>query len=59
MQYVLKRLVSKQKPAGAYASIVARDAGHPEVYFAFRMKPMRATSPRPWRLNPPAGIQAG
>jgi hypothetical protein len=59
MKYVLKRRVSKQKPAGAYASMVARDAGRPEVYFAFRMKPMHATSPLPWRLNPPAVIQAG
>jgi hypothetical protein len=34
-QYVLKRLVSKQKPGGDYAATVARDTGHPEVYFAF------------------------
>jgi hypothetical protein len=34
-QYALKRLVSKQRPAGDYAATVARDAGHPEVYFAF------------------------
>ena len=34
-QYVLKRLVSKQKPVGDYAATVARDAGRPEVYFAF------------------------
>jgi hypothetical protein len=34
-QYVLKRLVSKQKPAGDYAAAVVRDTGRPEVYFAF------------------------
>jgi len=34
-QYVLKRLVSNQKPVGDYAATVARDAGRPEVYFAF------------------------
>jgi hypothetical protein len=34
-QYVLKRLVSKQKPAGDYAATVVRDTGRPEVYFAF------------------------
>ena len=34
-QYVLKRLVSKQRPAGDYAATVARDGGRPEVYFAF------------------------
>jgi hypothetical protein len=34
-QYVLKRWVSKQKPAGDYAASVARDGGRPEVYFAF------------------------
>jgi hypothetical protein len=33
--FVLRRLVSKQKPAGDYAATVARDGGHPEVYFAF------------------------
>jgi hypothetical protein len=27
--------VSKQKPRGDYAATVARDAGRPEVYFAF------------------------
>jgi hypothetical protein len=32
---VLKRLVSKQKPAGDYAATVVRDTGRPEVYFAF------------------------
>jgi hypothetical protein len=34
-QYVLKRLVSNQKPTGDYAATVARDGGRPEVYFAF------------------------
>ena len=34
-QYVLKRLVSNQKPSGDYAATVARDGGRPEVYFAF------------------------
>jgi hypothetical protein len=34
-QYVLKRLVSNQKPTGDYAAIVARHGGRPEVYFAF------------------------
>ena len=34
-QYVLKRLVSKPKPGGDYAATVAKDTGHPEVYFAF------------------------
>ena len=34
-QYVLKRLVSNQRPAGDYAATVARDGGRPEVYFAF------------------------
>ena len=32
---VLKRLLSKQKPAGAYALTVVRDAGRPEVHLAF------------------------
>jgi hypothetical protein len=35
MQYVLKRVVSNQKPAGDYAATVARDGGRPEAYFAF------------------------
>ena len=35
VQNVLKRLVSKQKPVGDFASTVVRDAGRPEVYFAF------------------------
>jgi hypothetical protein len=35
VQYVLKRLVSKQKPVGDFAATVVRDAGRPEVYFAF------------------------
>jgi hypothetical protein len=34
-QSVLTRLVRKQKPAGEYAATVVRDAGRPEVYFAF------------------------
>jgi hypothetical protein len=34
-QSVLTRLVRKQEPAGDYAATVVRDAGHPEVYFAF------------------------
>ena len=33
--YLLKRLVGQQKPAGDYAATVARDAGHPQMYFAF------------------------
>jgi hypothetical protein len=32
---VLKRLLSKQKPTGAYALTVVRDAGRPEVHLAF------------------------
>ena len=32
---VLRRLARKQKPAGDYAAAVMRDAGWPEVYFAF------------------------
>jgi hypothetical protein len=35
VQVVLKRLVISQKPAGDYAATVVRDAGHPEVHFAF------------------------
>jgi hypothetical protein len=34
-QSVLLRLVRKQKPAGAYASTVVRDAGLQEIYLAF------------------------
>jgi hypothetical protein len=34
-QYLLKRLVSEQKPVGDYAATVARDGGRPQVYFAF------------------------
>jgi hypothetical protein len=33
---VLKRLVSKQKPVGDYATTLVRDTGRPEVYFAFK-----------------------
>jgi hypothetical protein len=32
---VLRRLARKQKPAGDYAATVVREAGWPEVYFAF------------------------
>jgi hypothetical protein len=32
---VLRRLARKQDPAGDYAAAVMRDAGWPEVYFAF------------------------
>lgn len=32
---VLRRLARMQKPAGDYASTVVREAGLPEVYFAF------------------------
>ena len=32
---VLRRLARKQRPAGNYAATVFRDAGWPEVYFAF------------------------
>jgi hypothetical protein len=32
---VLRRLARNQKPAGDYAAIVVREAGWPEVYFAF------------------------
>jgi hypothetical protein len=32
---VLKRLARKQKPAGDYAATVVREAGWPQVYFAF------------------------
>jgi hypothetical protein len=35
VQSVLKRLVSTQKPAGDYATTVVRDAGCPQIYFAF------------------------
>ena len=35
VHYVLKRLVSNQKPSGDYAASVARDGDRPEVYFAF------------------------
>jgi hypothetical protein len=34
-QAVLKRLVSKQRPVGDYATTLVRDTGRPEVYFAF------------------------
>ena len=32
---LLKRLVRQQKPAADYAASMARDAGRPEIYFAF------------------------
>jgi hypothetical protein len=32
---VLRRLARRQKPAGDYAATVVRQAGWPEVYFAF------------------------
>ena len=32
---VLRRLARKQKPAGDYAATVVREAGWPQVYFAF------------------------
>ena len=32
---LLTRLVAKQEPAGDYAATVVRDAGRPEVHFAF------------------------
>ena len=32
---LLRRLARKQKPVGDYAAAVMRDAGWPEVYFAF------------------------
>jgi hypothetical protein len=35
VQYVLKRLVSYQKPIGDYTASVARDGVRPELYFAF------------------------
>lgn len=35
-QSVLLRLIRKQKPACDYASTVVRDAGRPEMYFAFK-----------------------
>jgi hypothetical protein len=35
-QVVLRRLVSEQKPAGDYAATLVRDAGRPEMYFAFK-----------------------
>jgi hypothetical protein len=35
VQKLLSRLVSQQKPSGDYASTVVREAGRPEVYFAF------------------------
>jgi hypothetical protein len=35
VQYVLKRLVSNQKPSGDYTASVARDGVRPELYFAF------------------------
>jgi len=34
-QVVLRRLVSKQEPAGDYAATLVRDTGRPEVHFAF------------------------
>ena len=34
-QSVLLRLIRKQKPAGDYASTLARDAGWQEIYLAF------------------------
>ena len=35
VQSVLKRLVKKHKPARDYAATVVRDAGRPELFFAF------------------------
>ena len=36
LQNVVLRLLSKQqKPSGRYAAMVVREAGRPEVYFAF------------------------
>jgi hypothetical protein len=32
---VLRRLARKQEPGGDYAAAVMRDAGWPEIYFAF------------------------
>ena len=34
-QVVLRRLVSKQEPAGDYVATLVRDTGRPEVHFAF------------------------
>jgi hypothetical protein len=34
-QVLLQRLVRKLKPASDYSTTIVRDAGHPEVYFAF------------------------
>jgi hypothetical protein len=36
VQAVLRRLVTKQEPAGDYAATLVRDTGRPEVHFAFR-----------------------
>jgi hypothetical protein len=36
---VLRRLARKQKPAGDYAATVVREAGWPQVYFAFNDEP--------------------
>jgi hypothetical protein len=35
VQYLLNRLVRQQRLGGDYAATVLRDAGRPEVYFAF------------------------
>jgi hypothetical protein len=35
-QVVLRRPVNEQKPAGDYAATLVRDAGRPEMYFAFK-----------------------
>jgi len=33
---VLRHLVNEQKPAGDYAATLVRDAGRPEMHFAFK-----------------------
>ena len=35
-QVVLRHLANEQKPTGDYAATLVRDAGRPEVHFAFR-----------------------
>jgi hypothetical protein len=35
-QVVLRHLANEQKPTGDYAATLLRDAGRPEVHFAFR-----------------------
>jgi hypothetical protein len=58
-QSVLTRLVRKQEPAGDYAATVVRDAGLPEVHFAFENE----ADARSWRLlykaKRPTATQAG